>query len=79
MREIMLTEIRRQDILAEAARDRLASQAQPAQPAAPVCAALTLRVVRACGRTLAARLAISTHPFGLGGDEQEQTALRAAH
>jgi hypothetical protein len=79
MREIMLAEIRHQDIRAEVARYRLASQAQPVQPAASVGTSLMLRVVRACGRTLAARLAISTHSFGLGGDEQEQTALSAAH
>ena len=82
MREIMIAEIRRQDILAEVARYRLASQTVPDESTVTVHSdipSLVLRVVHACGRTLAALLATVSRPFGLRGNEQEQTALTAAH
>jgi hypothetical protein len=77
-----LAQYRPQDILAEAARYRLASQAVPDESTAAIhreALSRMRRVAAACGRILAAGLTISTHRFKLRSKEQAQTALSAAH
>jgi hypothetical protein len=77
-----LAQYRPQDILAEAARYRLASQAVPDESTVAIHREVVSRVRRvadACGRIFAVGLTISAHRFKLRSNEQAQTASSAAH
>jgi hypothetical protein len=77
---IELAEYRRQDILAEAARYRLADQARPTQPLASLSkVALWSAMQNACASVLVALDARSFHTLRLGSKKSVQTTLTLAH
>jgi hypothetical protein len=79
MHEIMLAEIRRQDMLAEFARYRPGRQAQPTQPLEAECKALVWGAVQAvCGSARGALDALSCQILRVSGRKKGQFMLTVA-